>query len=59
MIEINSPFDERDPTFKRLRKKLKEEKVENEQLKKENMHANIQLKKVIDMGEETINKENH
>jgi hypothetical protein len=38
---------------------LKEAKAEIEQLKKENMHAKIHLKKVIDMGEETINKEKH
>jgi cell division protein FtsB len=28
-------------------------------LKKENLHARIQLKKTIDMGEETVTKEKH
>jgi hypothetical protein len=59
IIEIKSPSDERDPTFKRLRKQLKEARDENEQLKKENLHAKIQLKRAIDMGEETIKKEKH
>jgi hypothetical protein len=46
IIEIKSPSDESDPTFKRLRRQLKDVRVENEQLKKENLQARIQLKKI-------------
>jgi hypothetical protein len=35
IIEIKSPSDERDPTFKSLRRQLKDVRDENEQLKKE------------------------
>ena len=56
IIEIKSPSNERDPTFKMLRKQLKDVRAENEQLKKETIHAKIQLKKTIEMGEETVKK---
>jgi hypothetical protein len=59
IIEIKSPSEESNPTFKRLRKQLKEARVENEKLKKENLQARIQLKENIGMCEESIAKEKH
>ena len=57
IIELNSPSKERNPTFKRLRKKIKETKDENKKLKKENLQARIKLKENIDLCEEAIAKE--
>jgi len=57
IIELKSPSKESNPTFKRLRKKKKERKVENKKLKMENLQARIKPKENIDMCEEFIAKE--
>jgi hypothetical protein len=47
---------ESNPTFKRLRRQLKDAKTEIDKLKKEDLDSRIKLKEMLDIYEETIDK---
>jgi chromosome segregation ATPase len=56
VIDINTPPHESNPTFKRLRRQLKDAKTEIDKLKKEDLDSRIKLKEMLDIYEETIDK---
>jgi hypothetical protein len=56
-IDITTPHHERNPTFKRLKRQLKEARDETDKLKKEDLGSRMKLKEMLDMYEETIDKE--
>jgi hypothetical protein len=56
VIDINTPPHESNPTFKRLRRQLKDAKTEIDKLKKEDLESRIKLKDMLDLYEETIDK---
>jgi hypothetical protein len=57
IIDINTPPHESNPTFKRLRRQLKEARTENDKLKKKDLETRIKMKDMLDLYEETIDKE--
>jgi hypothetical protein len=58
IIDINTPPHESNPTFKRLRRQLKEARTANDKLKKKDLETRVKLKAMLDLYEETIDKEN-
>jgi hypothetical protein len=56
IIYIKTPHHESNPTFKRLKRQLKDARAENKKLKKENLEAQIKMKDMLDLYEETIDK---
>jgi len=59
IIDINTAPHESNPNFKRLRRQLKDARDENEKLKKENLEARIKMKDMIELYEETLDKERY
>jgi hypothetical protein len=49
IIYINTPPHEINPTFKRLRRQLKEARTEIDKLKKEDLETRIKLKDILDL----------
>jgi hypothetical protein len=56
VIDINTPLHEGNPTFKRLRRQLKDAKYEIDKLKKEQLDSRIKMKEMLDLYEDTIDK---
>jgi len=56
-IDINTPHHESNPTSKRLRRHLKDAKTKIDRLKKKDLDSKIKLKEMLDLYEETIDKE--
>jgi chromosome segregation ATPase len=57
IIDITTPQEERNPTFKRLKRQLKEARDEVDELKKEELVSERKIKGLMDMYHETIDKE--
>jgi hypothetical protein len=56
VIDINTPHHESNPTFKRLRRQLKEARDEIDNLKKEYLGSRIKIKNMLDTSVEIIDK---
>jgi hypothetical protein len=56
IIDITTPQEEINHTFKRLKRQLKEERVEFDEMKKGELVAKKKLKGLMDMYHETIDK---
>jgi hypothetical protein len=54
IIDITTPQEERNPTFKRLKRQLKEARDEVDELKKEELVLERKIKGLMDMYHETI-----
>jgi uncharacterized protein YaaN involved in tellurite resistance len=56
VVDITTPQHESNPTFKRLKRQLKEARVEVDKLKKEDLGSRKKLKEMMGMYHETIDK---
>jgi hypothetical protein len=56
VIDINTPPHESNPTFKRLRRQIKDANIEIDKFKKEYLESRIKLKDMLDLYEDTIDK---
>jgi hypothetical protein len=56
IVDITTPQHESNPTFKRLKRQLKEARVEADKLKKEDLDSRKKLKGMMGMYHETIDK---
>jgi hypothetical protein len=56
VVDITTPQHESNPTFKRLKRQLKEARVEADKLKKEDLGSRKKLKEMLGMYHETIDK---
>jgi hypothetical protein len=57
IFDITTPQEESNPTFKRLKRQLKEEMVEVDKMRKEYLSFINKFKEVMDIHRNSINKE--
>jgi hypothetical protein len=57
VVDVTTPQHESNPTFKRLKRKLKEARVEADKLKNEDLGSKNKLSKIMGMYHDTIDKE--